>query len=87
MDYDGGLILVFEDYTSTHTFWRILSALVWRILSALAWRIHFGLSIGGYISALGLRRGHGGFVDDLVALIDGGFATLMTWRLVARVGG
>jgi hypothetical protein len=45
-------------------------ALVWRILSALAWRIHFGLSIGGYISALGLRRGHGGFVDDLVALID-----------------
>ena len=65
----------------------VLRTIFWRILSALAWRIHFGLSIGGYISALGLRRGHGGFVDDLVPLIDGGFATLMAWRLVAIVGG
>ena len=56
---DGGLI---GGLLSAHIFWRILSA--------LAWRIHFSLFIGGYISALGLRRGHGGFVDDLVALID-----------------
>ena len=44
---------------------------------------------GGHISVLGLRRGHGGFFDDLVSfidggfvddLVDGGFVILMTWR-------